>query len=204
MNQRSSPSRCIECGHHAVSPTHIEHTAEVKHDGKLHTVEVSDLPVERCGNCGEVYFTLESDEAISVALRRQLGLLSPHDIVRNRAALGLSQSQFGSAIGAAQESVSRWENGHIIQSRGTDRILRAYFYLPELREFFHDLIETPELGSVVVERSRSEMREQKHPWYSAAQHNKGPTWAALQSPAVRRCGPPLGDDDRHGEKGMVA
>jgi putative zinc finger/helix-turn-helix YgiT family protein len=145
------PWRCTDCGETAIEPDVIDHTSMIKCDGRLHEVRVPNLSVLRCRNCGEVLFGNEADEQIARALRDKLHLLQPEQIRENRAheSIGLKQSEFARKIGVAVESLSRWENGHVIQSRGHDRFMRSFFALPELRAFLDRLEEQPDLGGSV-------------------------------------------------------
>ena len=71
-----------------------------------------------------------SDEQIAAALRRQLGLLSADEIRKSRDALGLSQPALAEHLGVAVETISRWENGVLTQTKAMDRYLRVYFGVP--------------------------------------------------------------------------
>jgi hypothetical protein len=54
----------------------MHHTSQIKHDGRLCTVEIPSLRVPQCSACGELVFDNDADEQIAQALREQLGLLS--------------------------------------------------------------------------------------------------------------------------------
>lgn len=127
------PWRCPECGKKEVRPAAVQHTSQVKHDGRLYTVEVPRLRVPQCGACGELVFDNDADEQIAQALRDQLGLLSGTQIRKNREELGLSQRQMAEHLGVAVETISRWENGVLTQTRAMDRYLRVYFAVPAAR-----------------------------------------------------------------------
>lgn len=131
--ERPFPQRCGACGKKAVTPATVPHVAEIKHEGKLHKVVVPELRAVRCGACNEVFFTTESDEQITAALRKQLCLLPPEQIRSNRERLGLKQRELAAHLGTADETISRWEGGLLIQSRAMDNLLRLYFTLPEVR-----------------------------------------------------------------------
>jgi YgiT-type zinc finger domain-containing protein len=55
----------------------MPYSTEVKHNGKLHTVTIEEFTAPRCSECGEVFFTAETDDQVSAALRDLLGLLQP-------------------------------------------------------------------------------------------------------------------------------
>ena len=99
----------------------------------LYTVEVPRLRVPRCEACGEMVFENGADEQIAAALRKQLGLLSCEQIRANREQLGLSQRDLSDHLGVAVETISRWENGVLTQTRAMDRYLRVYFGVPAAR-----------------------------------------------------------------------
>ncbi len=146
----SYPRYCAECGEECVQPVRIQYNAEVKHDGKLHSFVVDDLPVDECGNCHEQWFTQETEDAIQDGLRTHLCLLRPVDIRQRLNDLSLSQSSFATRIGVAPESISRWLNGHTIQNRAMDNLMRAFFGLESVRESLTE--NGPIEGLGVVER----------------------------------------------------
>jgi putative zinc finger/helix-turn-helix YgiT family protein len=127
------PWKCPECGKKEVRPATVQHTSQIKHDGRLYTVEVPRLRVPQCSACGELVFDNDADEQIAHALRDQLGLLSGGQIRRNREELGLSQREMAEHLGVAVETISRWENGALTQTRAMDRYLRVYFAVPAAR-----------------------------------------------------------------------
>jgi putative zinc finger/helix-turn-helix YgiT family protein len=127
------PWRCPECGKREVRPATLRHTSQIKHDGRLHAVEIPALLVPQCGVCGELVFDHNADEQIAEALREQLGLLSRNRIRKNREDLGLSQRALAEHLGVAVETISRWENGALTQTRAMDRYLRVYFGVPAAR-----------------------------------------------------------------------
>ena len=63
----------------------------------------------------------------------QLDLLSGDQIRTNREELGLSQRSLAEHLGVAVETISRWENGVLTQTRAMDRYLRVYFGVPAAR-----------------------------------------------------------------------
>ncbi len=130
---RPFPWRCPECGKNAVQPATVQHTSQIKHDGRLYTVEIPGLRVPQCGGCGELVFDNDADEQIARALRDQLGLLSGDQIRKSREDLGLSQRVLAEHLGVAVETISRWENGALTQTRAMDRYLRVYFGVPAAR-----------------------------------------------------------------------
>jgi putative zinc finger/helix-turn-helix YgiT family protein len=143
---RPFPWRCPECGKKEVRPVTVKHASQIKHDGRLYTVEVPRLRVPRCGACGELIFDNDADDQIAQALREQLGLLSGDQIRKNREALGLSQRSLAEHLGVAVETISRWENGALTQTRAMDRYLRVYFGVPAARAALVAESETSDWG----------------------------------------------------------
>jgi len=143
---RAFPWRCPECGKKDVRPETVAHTSQIKHDGRMYVVEVPELRVPRCGSCGELVFDNEADEQIAEAFRHQLGLLLAEQIRENRVQLGLSQRELADHLGVAVETISRWENGALTQTRAMDRYLRLYFGVPAVRAALVSGASLPSLG----------------------------------------------------------
>ncbi len=112
------------------------YVGRVKHDGRSYDVVVDELPVTRDTVSGDFIYGPEADEAINGALRVIVGLLSPAELRLRRTRLGLTQEQLAKALGLAAETVSRIETGSRIQSKSTDRLLRAYFGVQQVRALF--------------------------------------------------------------------
>jgi putative zinc finger/helix-turn-helix YgiT family protein len=127
------PWKCRTCREVAVWPASVPFTTEVEHDGRVYRVELSALDVLRCGRCGALVLDDAANTAISEALRREAGLLSPADIRQQRAALGLTQKQLAAFLGVSESTLSRWETGAQIQQRAMDRLLRGFFEVPAFR-----------------------------------------------------------------------
>ncbi len=152
-NQRESqprpfPWRCSDCFTHTVVPTVIEHTAKVKQDGVLHELQLPALEVPRCSTCGQLVITSAVDEKINDALRAQLRLLTPAQMREGIKKLGLNQQELAERLGVAPETISRWVNSFLIQSRAMDNLLRLYFALPEVRAALRGADQDPQLGTV--------------------------------------------------------
>ncbi|MEP0842981.1 MAG: hypothetical protein HRF43_09745 [Phycisphaerae bacterium] len=104
------------------------------HDGRLYDLYIPDLPVGRCGACGAFSYDQNSDDRVSAALREHLNLLTPEQIDRNIAELGLTLKEAAQCLGIAAETLSRWLSGAMIQSRAMDNLLRVFFACPQVRE----------------------------------------------------------------------
>ncbi len=131
---KAYPRHCAVCGNDAVVLRQIPYDAQVRHDGKLHTFHITILGVDECEHCGEQYFTVDTDEQISLALRRFLVLLLPEEIRAGLAQCSVNQRTFAEHLGIAAETVCRWLSGAAIQTRSMDNLMRLYFSLASVRE----------------------------------------------------------------------
>lgn len=130
---RPFPWYCPKCRNREVRPALISYRCEMAHDGQLHSVEVPQLTVPRCGHCGELVFNDDAEAQIRRALRKQLRLLTPEEIRTARMGLGLSEKELADRLGVAEVAISRWETESQIQSRAMDNLLRVFFASPEAR-----------------------------------------------------------------------
>ena len=143
------PWHCTECGGKEVYPATVSHTSRIRLDGITYSVELPELRIPKCRVCGELVFDNDAEEQITQALREQLGLLSPVEIRKNRDELRLSQRQLAEQLGVAVETISRWENGLMIQTRAMDRFMRLFFSVPEARAALVGSALLPSLGTHV-------------------------------------------------------
>ena len=86
------PRGCALCATETVFRAFIPHVASVVHDGERLVITIEALAVDRCSRCGEVYFTNESSDQISAAVRAKLGLLQTEEILQRANELGISPS----------------------------------------------------------------------------------------------------------------
>jgi putative zinc finger/helix-turn-helix YgiT family protein len=146
---RPFPWPCADCYTLTVVPTVMDYTAKVKHDGVLYELHLPSLEIPRCQTCGETYTTNGVDEQVSDALRSRLHLLTPAQIRKGVEKLGLKQQELAERLGVAPETISRWVNGALIQSRAMDNLLRLFFALPQVREVLQGANQDPQLGTEV-------------------------------------------------------
>jgi hypothetical protein len=66
------PWRCPRCGQKEVRAAIIPYRCQRQHDGQLLTVEIPNLSVPRCDNCGELVFDYAADEQIAEAFHARL------------------------------------------------------------------------------------------------------------------------------------
>lgn len=109
-------------------------------------VSLPKVEMYECSACGEDFFTAEQANAISMAVKREIrnkaGLLSPEEIIAIRKGLGLTQGDLEELFGLGAKVVTRWENGHVLQSKAADVALRLLAIDP------HNLERLREIASV--------------------------------------------------------
>ncbi len=150
MSRRPFPWRCGECGHKEVYAATIDHVTRVKHDGRTYEVHVPQLEAAQCEKCGAIVFDDWVGEQVSLALREQLNLLTPNQIRVSLDQLHKTQKEVAASIGVAQETMSRWCTGALIQSRAMDKSLRSYFASSEVRGVFESIATDPTIGTHAV------------------------------------------------------
>jgi putative zinc finger/helix-turn-helix YgiT family protein len=140
---RPFPWRCVKCRAKEVFPLATDYTITCKHDGRAYTVRVPDLEIATCRKCGERLFTVGNDDRIVAALRVQVGLLTPQEILKGRHELDMTQQELAEQLGIAKETISRWETGGMIQSRAMDNLLRLFFESEEVRTLLRQRFTPP-------------------------------------------------------------
>jgi hypothetical protein len=123
---------------------------EMRHDDRLHTVQIPQLRVPRCGNCGELVFSNDACDQIYAAFRAQLHLLTPEQIRTHRRTLGLTEKELADRLKVSEELVVGWEEGRRIQSGAIDCLLRGYFGVPQLRAFLAGMQHNPDSNTCAV------------------------------------------------------
>lgn len=142
--------KCHGCGNpleRRIAPARKE---KMKYDGARHDVLIEGMPQWQCDGCEFTLTDDESDTVVQDCLRRHIGLLAGDEIREARTTLGLTQSQLAELIGCAAESLSRWENGAVLQSRTYDRMLRLFFHLPIARDLLQLVGPDASVGRVAV------------------------------------------------------
>ncbi len=132
--------RCHVCRQESLRRERRPYESEVSHDGRpAVTIRIPDLEVVACINpdCRpeDPGDTVILDDAaigrITNETYRQLGLLTPDEILAGREKLGLTQQALQELLGLGGNSLSRWENGRVYQARSMDTLLRIVFDVPE-------------------------------------------------------------------------
>ncbi|HUU96115.1 MAG TPA: type II TA system antitoxin MqsA family protein [Phycisphaerae bacterium] len=140
--------RCDVCGQKSLRRDPRPFEYEVSHDGRPPVkIRIPDLEVIACTNpdCHPEHpddTIIEDDAAIhriTEETYRQLGLLTPAEVRASRERLGLTQEELQALLGLGGNSLSRWENGRVYQSRSSDTLLRIVFGLSAAVEFVKGL-----------------------------------------------------------------
>jgi len=103
------PVRCTKCENISVAPTEIPYRVTHIHDGVEHDIEIPNLPVLKCQNCGRVLYIDKTDAMISDAIRKAANLLSPVEIRRIREQAGWTIEKMAEVMGVDPETVEFWE-----------------------------------------------------------------------------------------------
>lgn len=117
---------CFECGSDAIEEVLVNERAQINHDGTVHEVR-ADVLALKCTQCNVISYDFRADRAFRSALREQLGLLQPERIRELRTQFRKTQKDVASDIRIAEETLSRWECDHVMQSASHDKLLRFYF-----------------------------------------------------------------------------
>lgn len=147
---RPFPWPCAHCATLTVVPTSIPYAIKVKHDGALHEFKFPELEVPCCQMCGEISSTTAIDDRVNDALRERLRLLTPDQMRQAIEALGLEPQELAEKLGVTTETVARWVDGDLIQSRAMDNLLRLYFAIPAVRAALRGAEQDPNFGAAVV------------------------------------------------------
>jgi putative zinc finger/helix-turn-helix YgiT family protein len=132
---RQPPWKCRNCGEVKVCPVILDYSTEMDHDGRTYHLNIPKLELSECEVCKNQTVPDASFERIVDALRLEAKLLTPAKIKGKRKRLGLTQEQLADCLGVAKETVCRWETGGQIQQRAMDKLLRAFFDVPQLRKY---------------------------------------------------------------------
>ena len=142
--------RCYQCGEVFTKRLAQPHHRKLRYEGTSHDVLVSDMPEWHCEACDLSVTDEEGDEPLQAALRNHVGLLTPQQIKAGIKALGMTQEKFAEKIRCAPESISRWLNGAVLQSRVYDCLMRIYFQFPQVRGALDQFSPASSFGDTVV------------------------------------------------------
>jgi putative zinc finger/helix-turn-helix YgiT family protein len=127
--------KCPNCRERRVTQVTERYDTTVEHDGRAYDISIPDLTLLKCEACGNRVLPGDADDRVSDAVRVAAGLLSPVEIRGKRLGLNLTPAEVADALGVSEEIFGQWESGSLIPSRQSDRMLRAFFAVPELRRY---------------------------------------------------------------------
>ena len=142
--------KCYQCGGVFTRRVPPPHHRKLRYEGTAQDVLVSDIPEWHCAACDLSMTDEEGDEPLQAALRKHIGLLTPQQIKAGIKELGTTQEKFAEKIRCAPESISRWLNGAVLQSRVYDCLMRIYFQFPQVRGALDQFSPASSFGETVV------------------------------------------------------
>lgn len=128
---KNYPIRCIVCTKQAVNPAIVHWQGSRNHDNCLYSLDIPELPVIACDECGEVYFGCDSDEVMTREFRKKVGLLTPEEIKSNLKRLEGSHIWLAGRLNLPISLVHSYLQGLMIQSHETDTQMRELFGLAQ-------------------------------------------------------------------------
>jgi putative zinc finger/helix-turn-helix YgiT family protein len=121
---------CPACGRQPLERRYIRDEFDYGPETERVRVVAEAVPVLACPACGEIFYGPEAEQAHHRAICKALGLLTPEQIRGVRERLGLSQGEFARLTGIGVATLSRWEQGRLMQTRSLDRYLRLLDAIP--------------------------------------------------------------------------
>jgi putative zinc finger/helix-turn-helix YgiT family protein len=115
---------CPSCGKGILVARVIRDEFEYGPEDDRITIVAEGVPVLECPACGETLYGPDAARVRHQAICRTLGLLTPEQIKGVREKLGKKQAEFARLTGVGVATLSRWEQGRLIQTRALDRYLR--------------------------------------------------------------------------------
>ena len=121
--KRHAGGQCPECDKAQVITIPTPH--RFRYGAGSNPVEIEmTLPVRHCQACGFEFLDKESEGKQHEAVCKHLGVMTPGQIRRLRADLGLSRAQLARLTGLGEATIARWERGSLIQNEANDRYLK--------------------------------------------------------------------------------
>lgn len=119
----SFDQECPQCGKDSITTRWILDSFKYGTGDSAVTLQV-DLPVRSCHLCDLQFLDHEGESLRHEAVCRHLGILSPAEVLGIRKVYGMTRSAFAEITGLGEATLSRWENGAVIQNLANDRYLR--------------------------------------------------------------------------------
>ncbi len=114
---------CPLCGGTRITTSCAQHT--FRYGSGEGAVDLTvNVPVRLCPACEFEFLDEEAERLKHQAVCEHLGVLAPADIRRIRTVHGMTRARFARVTGLGEASLSRWENGVLIQTVANDRYIR--------------------------------------------------------------------------------
>jgi putative transcriptional regulator len=160
-------TRCVACG--GPMKTKREKAYRYAECGLSNVILENAVEVATCTKCGEAYTGVPAIEglhrAITAGLIRKKRRLAPEEIKFLRKSLGWSGVAFAKRMGAAPETVSRWENGKAPMGAQADRLLRLLVAREApITEYSVDVLAQLAADDAPATPARVEMTKGVHGW----------------------------------------
>jgi HTH-type transcriptional regulator/antitoxin MqsA len=126
-----SKGQCPACGRHPLERRYIRDEFDYGPDDERIRVVAEAVPVLACPGCEEVFYGPDAEQAHHRAICKALGLLTPEQIRRVRERVGMSQAEFARLTGIGVATLSRWEQGRLMQTRSLDGYLQILDAIPD-------------------------------------------------------------------------
>ncbi len=130
-NQSASVAKglCPACGRQHLENRVIRDEFAYGLEDDRVSVVAEAVPVLACP-CGEIFYGPEAEQIHHRAICKALGLLTPEQIRELRDRFGLSQQEFARLTGIGVATLSRWEQGRLMQTRSMDSYLQILNAVP--------------------------------------------------------------------------
>ena len=114
---------CPQCGADGITTTQVDHAFRYGSGNSAANLKVK-VPARRCGACDFEFLDDEAERIKHQAVCGHLGVLLPADIRRIRKRHGMTRRSFARVTGLGEATLSRWENGILVQNLANDRYMR--------------------------------------------------------------------------------
>lgn len=122
---------CECCGEVAVTE-HISDMPFEYGDGQDRAVLTVRVPVMSCSACGMEYTDERAERIRHDAVCEHLGLLTSEEVRAIRSVVDQTLKEFSEITSIGTASLTRWENGQVLQSAAYDKYLRLLRFKPNL------------------------------------------------------------------------
>ena len=133
----SNAQICPECGSGSVV-TRLEKQRFPYGEGSESVELEVSVPVRKCSECGFEYLDDAAEDIRHEAVCRHLGVFTPDEIRQVREAYGFSRAEFARLTRLGEATLTRWENGALIQNHAYDQFLGLLRFPENVRRLQRD------------------------------------------------------------------